>query len=276
MESKDVIRVLSALAQESRLAVYRLLMQVGPSGLPAGRIAELANIPPSSLSFHLKELSHAGLLSSRQESRFVIYSANFSTMNAVLGYLAENCCEGLSCVPACDVTERVNSMNEKIYNVLVLCTGNSARSIMAEALINTIGKGKFRAYSAGSHPAGAVNPFAIEQARQAGYTADDLRSKGWDEFAGPNAPHMDFVITVCDNAAGEVCPVWPGHPVTAHWGFEDPAKVEGSDEEKRHAFAKVGRQISTRVQLFCALPIDRLDRTAIKREVDQIGQEPKD
>jgi len=167
-------------------------------------------------------------------------------------------------------------MSDKAYNVLVLCTGNSARSIMAEALINTIGKGRFRAYSAGSHPAGAVNLFAVEQARQAGYATDDLRSKSWDEFAEPDAPHMDFVITVCDNAAGEVCPVWPGHPITAHWGFEDPAKVEGSDEDKRHAFAKVCRQISTRVQLFCALPIDKLDRAAIKREVDQIGQQAKD
>ncbi|MFA7669654.1 MAG: arsenate reductase ArsC [Burkholderiaceae bacterium] len=167
-------------------------------------------------------------------------------------------------------------MNDKIYNVLVLCTGNSARSIMAEALINTIGKGRFRAYSAGSHPAAAVNPFAIEQVGQAGYPIDVLRSKSWDEFAGPDAPHMDFVITVCDNAAGEVCPVWPGHPITAHWGFEDPAKLEGSDEEKRHAFAKVCRQISTRVQRFCALPIDKLDHNAIKREVSEIGQLPKD
>lgn len=163
-------------------------------------------------------------------------------------------------------------MSEKIYNVLVLCTGNSARSIMAEALINTMGKGRFRAYSAGSQPGGVVNPFAIEQVATTGYPLGQLRSKSWDEFATPDAPAMDFVITVCDNAAGETCPLWPGHPMTAHWGFEDPAAAHGSDEEKRHVFAKVFRQIMNRVQLFVNLPLAVLDQTAIKREIDSIGQ----
>jgi arsenate reductase len=162
----------------------------------------------------------------------------------------------------------------KSYNILVLCTGNSARSIMGEALFNTMGAGRFHAYSAGSHPSGVVNPFAIEQVRALGYPVDALRSKSWDEFAQPGAPEMDFVVTVCDNAAGEVCPIWPGHPVTAHWGFPDPAALAGSDEEKRAAFANTLRQIRTRVQLFLSLPLETLDRMAIESRMRAIGKQP--
>jgi arsenate reductase len=162
-------------------------------------------------------------------------------------------------------------VTQKIYNVLVLCTGNSARSIMAEALINTMGFGRFRAYSAGSFPTGTVNPFAIEQIAKLDYPLDKLRSKSWDEFAQTDAPQMDFIITVCDKAAGEVCPVWPGQPISAHWGFEDPAAVEGSDEVKRRAFAKTFRHIMNRVQVFVNLPLALLEKSAIKHEMDKIG-----
>lgn len=162
-------------------------------------------------------------------------------------------------------------MTDRVFNVLMLCTGNSARSIMAEALINTMGGGRFKAYSAGSHPGGTVNPFAIEQVAATGYPLGALRSKSWDEFAQSNAPAMDFVITVCDNAAGEVSPIWPGHPLTAHWGFEDPAAVEGTDDEKRRAFVKIFRQIRGRVGTFVALPLADLDRQSIKHELDAIG-----
>jgi len=159
-------------------------------------------------------------------------------------------------------------------NILILCTGNSARSILAEALINTLGAGRFKAYSAGSRPTGAVNPFAIEQVRKLGYPVEGLRSKSWDEFAQPGAPQMDFVVTVCDNAAGEVCPLWPGHPVTAHWGFPDPAAVEGSDEVTRAAFALALHQIRKRVQQFLSLPLEALDRMAIEDRMRDLGQEP--
>jgi arsenate reductase len=163
------------------------------------------------------------------------------------------------------------TQNGKTYNVLFLCTGNSARSIMAEALLNSMGKGRFNAYSAGSYPTGTVNPLAIEQIKPTGYPMDKLRSKSWDEFAAPDAPQMDFIITVCDNAAGEICPIWPGHPISSHWGFEDPSAVTGSDEEKRAVFSKVARQITTRVNIFNSLPFHTLEHTVIKREMDAIG-----
>ena len=162
----------------------------------------------------------------------------------------------------------------KPYNILVLCTGDSARSIMGEALFNTMGGGRFQAYSAGSHPSGKVNPFAIEQVRALGYSVEGLRSKSWDEFAQPGAPEMDFVVTVCDKAAGEMCPLWPGQPVTAHWGFPDPVAVEGTDEEKRAAFAQTLRQIQRRVQLFLSLPLETLDRMAIESRMRAIGKQP--
>lgn len=165
-------------------------------------------------------------------------------------------------------------MTDKTYNVLFLCTGNSARSIMAEALVTTMGKGRFKGFSAGSKPGNKVNPFAVEQVMKTGYPVDGLRSKSWDEFAAPGAPHMDFIITVCDNAAGEVCPVWPGHPATAHWGFEDPAAVEGSDAEKRAAFEKIFRQIMTRMNAFVSLPLPMLEKHAIQQAIRQIGETP--
>ena len=165
-------------------------------------------------------------------------------------------------------------MTQRTYNVLILCTGNSARSIMAEALINTMGQGRFNAFSAGSHPTGKVNPFAVEKTESIGYPSEKLRSKNWDEFAAPGAPHMDFIITVCDNAAGETCPYWPGHPATAHWGFEDPAAVEGTDEQKRAAFEKVFKQILARMNTFVSLPLHLLEKNAVQQEIKKIGDTP--
>ena len=158
------------------------------------------------------------------------------------------------------------------YNILFLCTGNSARSIMAEALATTESGGRLVGYSAGSHPGGTVNPFAIEMIRPLGYPVEKLRSKNWDEFAAPGAPKMDFIFTVCDNAAGEVCPVWPGQPMMAHWGFPDPAAVTGSDEEKRRAFRSVFHGIRGRLQTLLALPIEKLDALSIQRELRAIGK----
>jgi arsenate reductase len=163
-------------------------------------------------------------------------------------------------------------MQDKIYNVLFLCTGNSARSIMAEKLLEFWGKGHFRAFSAGSHPSGKVNPFAIELLESKGLLTEGLRSKSWDEFATPDAPQLDFVFTVCDNAAGEVCPVWPGQPVTAHWGVEDPAAVEGSDEEKRRAFRMIASHLENRIKIFSSLRLESFDKLRIQQKVDEIGK----
>jgi arsenate reductase len=162
-------------------------------------------------------------------------------------------------------------MSEKQYSVLVLCTGNSARSILGEVLFNHLGKGKFKAYSAGSKPAGKVNPGALELLQQQGYSIEGLRSKSWDEFAQTGAPEFDFIFTVCDNAAGEACPIWFGHPSTAHWGIPDPAHVEG-EEARRTAFKHASEQLARRIQLFISLPIEKLDKLLLKEKLDEIGR----
>lgn len=158
-------------------------------------------------------------------------------------------------------------------NVLFLCTGNSARSILSEVMMNVMGAPRFKAYSAGSHPNGTVNPFAIELLQKNRMPVDGLRSKSWDEFAAPGAPELDFVFTVCDSAAGEVCPFWPGQPITAHWGVEDPAAVQGTDEEKRKAFFAAYHRLHNRIQLFLNLPLSKLDRTALTQRLKDIGKQ---
>ena len=157
------------------------------------------------------------------------------------------------------------------YNVLFLCTGNSARSIMAECLLERIGGGRFQAFSAGSLPAGTVNPHTLEILERRNHRTDHLRSKSWDEFAAPDAPVMDFVFTVCDRAAGEVCPVWPGQPMSAHWGFSDPAAVKGQEAVVRAAFADVYREIATRIEIFASLPFESLDRLSLEKRLDEMG-----
>ena len=160
---------------------------------------------------------------------------------------------------------------ERPYNVLFLCTGNSARSIMGEAILNKIGAGKFHAWSAGSRPKGAVNPHVLELLMRLGFTTDGFRSKNWDEFAQPGAPALDFVFTVCDNAANEVCPVWPGQPMTAHWGIPDPAAVEGSEDRIALAFREAFKFLHRRIELFANLPVRSLDRMSLQHRLDEIG-----
>jgi arsenate reductase (thioredoxin) len=163
---------------------------------------------------------------------------------------------------------------ERTYNVLFLCTGNSARSILAESLLSHWGKGRFQAFSAGSFPKGQVHPLSIDLLKRSSLPSEGYRSKSWDEFAAPGAPPIDFIFTVCDNAAGEVCPIWPGKPMTAHWGIEDPAAAEGSDAVKAFAFRKALKELETRVKLFVQLPISSLDQMALREKLRAIGQQP--
>ncbi len=163
-------------------------------------------------------------------------------------------------------------MNDRLRNVLFLCTGNSARSIIAECVMNRLGAGHFHAYSAGSHPNGQVNPYALDLLRHLNYDTSELRSKSWDEFAGPKAPKMDFVFTVCDNAANEACPYWPGQPMTAHWGLPDPASATGTEAEKRLAFADTHRMLTQRISIFTSLPMASLDSLSLQKYLDDIGR----
>ncbi|MBL8572640.1 MAG: arsenate reductase ArsC [Hyphomicrobiaceae bacterium] len=162
-------------------------------------------------------------------------------------------------------------MPDRVFNVLFLCTGNTARSVLAEGILRHDGRGRFNAFSAGSQPKGVVNPFALKTLESYGYPTDGYRSKNWDEFAAPDAPHMDFIFTVCDNAAGEACPAWPGKPVSAHWGIEDPAAVEGSDIDKQRAFNQAFRFMRNRIQAFIALPIKSLDALSLQSRLKEIG-----
>jgi arsenate reductase len=166
----------------------------------------------------------------------------------------------------------MNAPADRVYNVLFLCTGNSARSILGEVLMNSLGDGRFRAFSAGSHPKGQVHPMAIEVLDEAGLPTEGLRSKSWDEFAIPGAPQMDFIFTVCDDAAGEACPLWPGHPMTAHWGIEDPAKVVGTPVAQRAAFQNAYKYMRSRISAFVALPLSSIDRLALSTKLRDIGR----
>lgn len=163
-------------------------------------------------------------------------------------------------------------MSDQIFNVLFLCTGNSARSILAEAILNRVGSGRFKAFSAGSHPKGEVHPYALQLLKSLNHDTSFARSKDWSEFAAPGAPEMNFVFTVCDNAANESCPVWPGQPMTAHWGVPDPAEVEGTEAEKHLAFADTYRMMNNRISIFTSLPMNTLDKLALQRRLDEIGR----
>ena len=283
MDATQTVKALGSLAHEVRLAVFRMLVQAGPNGLKPSFIANELGLAAPPLSFHLKDLTNSGLIVARPDGRNIHYSANFDAMNELVGYLTENCCDGQTCgvggvgpnrigFSVQSITQRKTLMTEKIFNVLFLCTGNSARSILAEVQLNTLGKGKFKAYSAGSHPNGTVNPFAIEFLSNNGFPTEGLRSKSWDEFAQADAVVMDYVITVCDQAAGEQCPFWPGQPMSAHWGVFDPAAVEGTDDQKRRAFRDTAAIMRRRIELFVALPAASLDRMSLKTKLDEIGK----
>lgn len=273
-QPERLVAQLDAIAQASRLATLKLLVRYLPFGLQAGDIARLVGVPHNTLSTHLSVLEHAGLVRSRREGRTMIYAAESSACSALVRALSDELDpvdkRGLR-APAMPMIKEQN-MSDKTYNVLVLCTGNSARSILAEALINREGKGRFRAFSAGSQPKGVPNPAGLKLLAELGYDTAGFRSKSWTEFDGPDAPQMDFIITVCDSAAGESCPVWPGHPLKAHWGIPDPADVGETDTARRAAFLEAYRRLSARVTTFVNLPVETLDLANLKQELARIGQ----
>lgn len=278
LEAHDTLAALGALAQPWRLETYRLLARYLPFGLPAGDIARLLAVQHNTMSTHLQALEAAGLITSRREGRSIIYAANHARMLQLTAFLLEDCARTpapfadlLGAAAAPFPARREISMTNRPANVLILCTGNSARSILAEAILNREGAGRFKAYSAGSQPKGEPNPHALSLLKDLGYETGSFRSKSWDEFAGPAAPTMDFIITVCDSAAGEACPYWPGHPLVAHWGIPDPAAVEGSDAEKRAAFMEAYRRLSSRISEFVNLDIDHQDLASLKTRLAQIG-----
>ncbi|MDQ0324179.1 arsenate reductase [Rhodopseudomonas julia] len=298
MDTRTALDVLSALAHETRLSVFRALVAAGGEGAAAGVLAERLDVLPNTLSAHLSQLLRAGLVKSVREGRSIRYTADLDAIGDLLAFLIRDCCGGHPevCTPlaalaqgyaACttknpqgaEATEVRTSKEETMvapYNVLFLCTGNSARSLLAEAALNREGKGRFRAYSAGAHPRGEPHPYTLDLLKSLGYDTAFARSKSWEEFSAPNAPKLDFVFTVCDQAAAEPCPVWPGQPVTAHWGVTDPAAATGKESEKRLAFAEAYRMLFNRISLFISLPIASLDRLALEKRVQEIGTDSAD
>lgn len=257
------------------MQAVRTLVAHEPQGLVAGDLAALLNVRQNTLSSALSVLDAAGLVSASREGRHIRYRARLDTLESLASFLLADCCGGDSAacaLPSFALATKAHPMTERPYNVLFLCTGNSARSILAESILNAEGNGRFRAYSAGSHPNGRVNPFALSLIENQGRSTGFARSKSWDEFSGPDAPQMDFVFTVCDDAAKETCPIWPGHPATAHWGIPDPASVEGTDADKALAFAEAYRLLDRRIKLFLSLPMASLDRLALGNELRAIGR----
>jgi arsenate reductase len=260
--------------------VFRLLARRAPDWVPAGELASALGLRQNTLSVYVAILTRAGLLRHRRQGRFILYSIDLVRVGALLDFLVTDCCRGRPelCEPlaahALRRLEEGNRMSERVFNVLFICTGNSARSIMAEAILNHHGAGRFRAFSAGTRPRPEPNPHALAALRQQGHDVSELRSKSLEELQGPDAPKMDFVFTVCDQAANEECPVWPGRPISAHWSMPDPAKVEGTDTEKALAFGEAYGMLRYRLAGFVALPMASLDRISLQKRIDEIGREP--
>jgi protein-tyrosine-phosphatase/DNA-binding transcriptional ArsR family regulator len=275
MESSVAAAGFSALAQETRVNVMRLLGAKGASGMAAGELASKLGQPPSTLSFHLAALEQAGLVQSTRQSRHIIYAIRFAGLRALFSFLTETCCGGRP--DLCGDLARLLPEDQPevhmtpAFNVLFLCTHNSARSLMAEAILQQVGKGRFNAYSAGSKPAKAPMPEVIDKLQTLGHDIEQLRCKSWNEFTGPSAPRMDFVITLCDVLQGQQCPDFGEKPVTGAWPLPDPAKFTGSAVERATMINELYGMIRRRLEIFVNLPYASLDRMALKKRLDEIG-----
>jgi arsenate reductase len=267
----------TALGQGTRLELMRSLLAAGPSGLPAGEVAARLGVPASTLSFHLRALEAAGLVAATRHGRSLMYAAQLARLRALVVFLAEACCGGdpASCGDLhrlFDTTGETARMRKPVFNVLFLCTRNSARSIMGEAILNRVGEGRFRACSAGSSPSEAGPlPEVLSQLKALGHDVSGLRSKSWDAFTGPHAPRIDFVIALCDTLAGQLCPEFGETTVTAAWPLPDPAKFTGSAPERATLLNELYAALHRRLQIFTSLPFASLDRLALKARVDELA-----
>ena len=273
---KDVAAGFAALSQETRLDLMRTLASRGASGIAAGELAATLGLAPSTLSFHLAALEQAGLVRSTRQGRYVIYAVRFAGLRTLFSFLTETCCAGrpeLCGDFARLIPEEVDEVNPMTpaFNVLFICTRNSARSIMAEAILEKIGRGRFRAYSAGSNPANAPMPEVLERLGILGHDTSRLGSKSWNEFMKADAPRMDFVLTLCDAGDGEVCPDLGERPITAVWPFPDPARFRGSEVERTTLLNELYGMIRRRLESFTNLPFSTLDRMALKARLDELG-----
>lgn len=274
----DAASQLSALSHPKRLTIFRLLVRRLPEDVAAGEIAETLNIKANTASVYLSALRDAELVTQRRRGNSLLYRADLRSAEALLQYLLMDCCRGRPALcPELKVNAKpaASEMTDGTYNVLFICTGNSARSIFAEAIMKDVAGDTFNVYSAGSTPNSELNPFAIEMLEKRGMDTSHLRSKSIAEFQSSTAPQFDFVFTVCDLAANEECPAWSGQPVSAHWGLPDPVKATGTDAEKRLAFQQTFGAMSNRIKAFAALPIASLDRASLQSHVDQIGTSPE-
>lgn len=275
METKDAAAGFAALAQATRIDAMRLLTERGASGFAAGELAARLGIAPSSLSFHLSALVEAGLVQSTRQGRQVIYAVRFAGLRSLFAFLTETCCGGRPELCG-DIARLLPDLPEEspmqpAFNVLFVCTRNSARSILAEAILEKIGRGRFKAWSAGTEPAAGPMPEVLERLTKLGHDVSSLRSKSWHEFEGPDAPRMDFVITLCDVPEGEACPDLGPRPMTAAWPFPDPAKFTGSDVERTALLNELYGMIRRRLEAFTSLPFGTLDRMALKARLDELG-----
>lgn len=274
MELTTASESLSTLGHEGRLTVFRLLARRAPDGVRPTEMVQALGMKPNTLSVYLSALERAGLVTSQRQGKSVFYRAQMNRMGALVDFLVADCCRGRPDLCATQTAKAMSGgpLMSETFNVLFICSGNSARSIFAEALLRDLGQGKFNVYSAGTKPQSKLNPFAVELLERNGHDVTGLRSKHMSEFQVEDAPVMDFVFTVCDTAANEECPPWHGQPLTGHWGLPDPVKAAGEDAEKSLAFAETYGQMRRRVMAFAALPFDQLDQLSLQKRVDEIGQ----
>lgn len=266
---------LSTLGHPQRLALFRLLMRRYPDRVPATELAQALGLKPNTLSTYVNALMQAGLVTQERVGTSLRYAIDLGAARETIDYLLHDCCRGRPdiCAPHAYPARNGDSpMTDRKYNVLFICTGNSARSIFAETILRDIAGDRFVAYSAGTRPHSELNPFALEVLQQKGHDVSVLRSKNIAEFQGEDSPNFDFVFTVCNQAANEECPSWQGQPISAHWGLPDPVKVEGSDAEKSLAFHQTYGALRNRMIGFTALPLASVDRMSLQKAVDDIGQ----